>query len=202
MLTYPERIARALDIFVEGLMPYFEREMQAVYHEDWSAAANRTQRNSLRSSDEIPIWDAQFLLTAMWEQWNYVFRAKLGVFERSLVSELREFRNRWAHQAPLTDNDVFRVQDAVRRMLIATGATNLVPVIDSEIEDFLRERMARLISNDAAQSRLNERRIIDVGLFTVCGLAIILTVLGFLAPRHFVAGLVCSPDLWLSRSCT
>jgi hypothetical protein len=33
----------------------------------------------------------------MWDQWNVVFRKTLGNAERSLVSELRDARNRWAH---------------------------------------------------------------------------------------------------------
>jgi hypothetical protein len=36
----------------------------------------------------------------MWDNWNDVFRNVLGHAERSLVSELRDWRNKWAHQNP------------------------------------------------------------------------------------------------------
>ena len=46
----------------------------------------------------IPEWDASGLLRLMWETLNDVFRHTLGFAERSLVSELRDWRNKWAHQ--------------------------------------------------------------------------------------------------------
>ena len=39
----------------------------------------------------------------MWESWNDVFRKTLGPAERSLVSELRDVRNKWAHQEPFSE---------------------------------------------------------------------------------------------------
>lgn len=45
---------------------------------------------------KVCIGDPHFLLRVMWDHWNTVFRTVLGHAE-SLVSELREARNRWAH---------------------------------------------------------------------------------------------------------
>ena len=42
----------------------------------------------------------------MWDQWNEVFRKTLGFAERSLVSELRDVRNRWAHNEAFTSNEL------------------------------------------------------------------------------------------------
>src|SRR3989304_5604952 len=42
--------------------------------------------------------DVQNQLKLMWDQWNGVFRKKLSQAERTLVSELRDARNKWAHQ--------------------------------------------------------------------------------------------------------
>jgi hypothetical protein len=38
------------------------------------------------------------VLKVMWDQWDSVFRKPLGRAERTLVAELRDVRNRWAHQ--------------------------------------------------------------------------------------------------------
>ncbi len=48
----------------------------------------------------------------MWNQWNDVFRKTLGQAERTLVSELREVRNRWAHQEPFSSDDAYRALDS------------------------------------------------------------------------------------------
>ena len=40
--------------------------------------------------------DVSGLLRLMWETWNDVFRHTLGFTERSLASELRGWRNKWA----------------------------------------------------------------------------------------------------------
>ena len=41
----------------------------------------------------------------MWETWNDVFRSALGVSERNFVSELRGWRNKWAHQERYSSRD-------------------------------------------------------------------------------------------------
>ncbi len=51
----------------------------------------------------------------MWDQWNETFRRTLGFAERSLVSELREHRNRWAHQEPFDTRDTLRALDTIDR---------------------------------------------------------------------------------------
>lgn len=47
-------------------------------------------------------------LRLMWERWQSTFRAHLRQSERTLVSELWETRNRWAHNEQFTDDDCWR----------------------------------------------------------------------------------------------
>src|SRR5438093_10774111 len=67
-------------------------------------------------------WDAAVLLRLMWDSWNDVFRKTLGQAERSLVSELRDVRNRWAHQEPFSSDDADRALDSAERLLAAVSA--------------------------------------------------------------------------------
>ena len=53
----------------------------------------------LNPKRQVANWDAAALLKLMWESWNDVFRKTLGPAERSLLSELRDQRNKWAHRA-------------------------------------------------------------------------------------------------------
>ena len=62
------------------------------------------------------------LLKLMWESWNDVFRQTLGPAERSLVSELRDDRNQWAHQEAFSGDDAYRALDSAGRLLTAVSA--------------------------------------------------------------------------------
>ena len=42
--------------------------------------------------------------------------------ERSLVSELRENRNAWAHQEPFSGEDTIRMLDSAQRLLTAVSS--------------------------------------------------------------------------------
>ena len=48
--------------------------------------------------------------------------ATLGHAERSLVSELREVRNKWAHQQAFSSDDADRALDSTERILTAVSA--------------------------------------------------------------------------------
>src|SRR5205085_9286000 len=76
----------------------------------------------LRANRPIAEWDAAALLKLMWEAWNEVFRRTLGHAERSLVSELRDHRNKWAHQQTFSSDDADRALDSIARLLAAISA--------------------------------------------------------------------------------
>ena len=109
-----ERVGKALDLLKEGLRSFVEREFLSVYKDKALAEASR-----FMSDDRLVInrpfadWDAAVLLRLMWEAWNDVFRKTLGHAERSLVSELREARNNWAHQNLFSGDDAYRALDGM-----------------------------------------------------------------------------------------
>jgi len=120
------RVGDALDLLNGGLCPFVERELKAVYGDQWQemiAQTLREDRGAVKATKKGEVnWDTYNLLTVMWDQWNAVFRNTLGYTERSLVSELREVRNRWAHQTPFSSDDAYRALDSVGRLLTAISA--------------------------------------------------------------------------------
>jgi hypothetical protein len=60
--------------------------------------------------------------------WNLVFRKTLGQAERTLVSELRDVRNKWAHQKPFSSDDAYRALDSADRLLTAVSASQAADV--------------------------------------------------------------------------
>lgn len=136
-----ERVGKALDILNTGLQPFVEREMQAKYGMRWRYEALNSLRDQHISKDGTDLnLDTQGLLLILWDQWQSVFRTVLGHAERSLVSELREVRNDWAHQNPFSLDDAYRALDSVQRLLNAVSAAEQADEIEKQRLDLLRQR--------------------------------------------------------------
>lgn len=124
--TNHARVGEALELLNVGLIPFIERELKAVYKEEWQNTVKqslREDRGAVNTDKKGVInWDTHNLLSVMWDQWNSVFRNTLGHTERSLVSELRDIRNRWAHQSVFSSDDAYRALDNIGRLLTAISA--------------------------------------------------------------------------------
>ncbi len=139
-----DTISRGLDLLASGLRPYIADRVSS-------------SRSDNRVLSDIERGDAQFLLVFMWDRWNDLFRDDLSFVERSLISELRDFRNRWAHQDHLTEQDTYRVLDDVERLLNAVNSNqtpqaanlrreSLNRLWQAEIGRSGRDRMLRIVS--------------------------------------------------------
>ena len=49
-------------------------------------------------------WDVSALLKLIWETWHDVFKKTLGFAEKNLVSELRNWRNKWPSLQTLSES--------------------------------------------------------------------------------------------------
>jgi predicted AAA+ superfamily ATPase len=122
-ITNQERIGKAMELLRAGLAPFAVREFTNL-HLAKAAEQARGYLNDDRTVASKPIadWDVAALLRLMWEAWNNVFSRTLGRAERSLLSELRECRNKWAHQEPFSSDDTDRALDSMSRLLTAISA--------------------------------------------------------------------------------
>ncbi|HKM53430.1 MAG TPA: Swt1 family HEPN domain-containing protein [Isosphaeraceae bacterium] len=128
-LSNHERTGKALDLLNTGLRPFVERELQSAYGKDWVARAGLVDvRNPPGKKGKQPNLDTYALLGVMWDQWNDVFKKTLGQAERTLVSELRDVRNKWAHQEAFTTDDAYRALDSAERLLTAVSAEEAAEV--------------------------------------------------------------------------
>ncbi len=135
-LTNHDRIGKGLELLRQGLSPFVEREIQnGIRNGEMPAHALRNLAEDPNLSN-VPIaqWDAAALLKAMFEAWNSIFKKTLGHAERALVSELREWRNRWAHQRAISGDDADRALDSISRMLTAVSAPEADEVNKMKLE--------------------------------------------------------------------
>ncbi len=152
-ITNLERVGKGLQLLKEGLGPFVEREMRAVYKNKWIDIA----RTRLHHDEDIGVrggkieWDVHILLILMWEFWHDVFKRTLGHAERTYVSELRTVRNNWAHQKSFSSDDAHRALDSMQRLLTAISAEQANTI------DKMRKELMRTVV--AEQSRTEIRKL-------------------------------------------
>jgi predicted AAA+ superfamily ATPase len=142
-----ERMQRALDVFRDGLLPACEQTFAAFYGDDWVAAVNQRSNHPESTPSKT---DVAFLLKSMKITWNDVWGNGFAPTIRSLVFEVADARNRWAHQDPMSSDDVSRALDSMERVLEALGNVD-----ERRIVRDLRKDLMRQIYEEEARS---ERR--------------------------------------------
>ncbi|MBI3249564.1 MAG: ATP-binding protein [Deltaproteobacteria bacterium] len=151
-ITNHERIGKTLDLLKAGLGPFAEREFTHAYQTKAQAqAALFLGEDRLLANKPVTQWDASALLKLMWDAWNDVFRKPLGQSERTLVSELREVRNRWAHQDAFSTDDTYRALDSAARLLTAVSAPQSDDIEKMKME-LLRLRFDEQVRSEKRKS--------------------------------------------------
>jgi predicted AAA+ superfamily ATPase len=144
-ITNYERVGRTLELLRDGLMPFVARELIATptIAEKWRDVLLRQTSDTGHTSKQLannePV-DIYIQLKTMWELWNEVFKRTLGHSERSLVSELRTFRNDWAHQKQFSTDDAYRCMDSAERLLTAISAPDQAEQVGSQKARLMREK--------------------------------------------------------------
>src|SRR5688572_26715140 len=123
-ISNQDRVGKAMELLRAGLAPFVEREFKSQHQAQATEVARRYFGDD-RAIGKKPVaaWDVAALLKLMWEAWNEVFGKTLGRAERSLVQELRDWRNKWAHQEPFSSDDADRALDSMARLLTAISAS-------------------------------------------------------------------------------
>ncbi|MBD3291539.1 MAG: DUF499 domain-containing protein, partial [Armatimonadia bacterium] len=145
-LSNHERVGKALELLKLGLGPFIEREFKHAFQTKAQPQAELYMRGDrLLAGKPIKNWDASALLRLMWSAWNDVFRQTLGPAERSLVSELRDHRNKWAHQQTFSSDDADRALDSSERLLTAVSAPQAEEVrkIKTELRRLIFDEQVR-----------------------------------------------------------
>ena len=148
-LSNYERVGKAMELLKVGLAPFAEREVFARLP---VPAANEmlddfVANDRMLAGKLMQDWDVAALLNFMWKTWNEIYSRTLGNAERSLVSELREHRNRWAHQSAFSSDETYRALDSAWRMLTAVSAPE-AEEIDKMKNELLRLRFDEQVRNE------------------------------------------------------
>ncbi len=136
-----------MELLKSGLGPFVDREVQSAIERgrvtaDILAPFMADPKIGNKPPSE---WDVAALLKMMWDTWNHIFAATLGYAERGLVSELRNHRNKWAHQEAFSGDDADRALDSTERLLAAVSAPEADEVrkIKMELRRLIMEEQVR-----------------------------------------------------------
>ncbi len=147
VMPNPERLRRALDHFRDGIRPACEQTWTGFYGSDWLTSVNR----ALNSPEPNPTTnDVAFLLKGLKATWNEIWQHQFAPGVRSLVFEIADIRNRWAHQEPLSSDDTVRALDSMERLLEVMG--------DTEEQRKVRELRRDLLRQQIEEEARSERR--------------------------------------------
>ncbi len=167
-------LAQALQLLAHGMTPFVTERLRAAYGPEWHRRVATAPNSPPAPPADPDSWDAHTVLLLMWDHWNRAFRHDLTFTERCLVSELREYRNRWAHQQAFTERDTYRCLDSIARLLASVDS----PAAAS-VEELRRESLHRLHDEELVETRPPERDLFTAGVTAVCGIILAVTVLKF-----------------------
>jgi predicted AAA+ superfamily ATPase len=136
-LTNNDRISRMLETIGAALENPVGARMAKAKGSMWVQVFIQNPREAPEAKK-----DPQVLLKAIDVNWNDVFGQFLGRTERSIAVELRELRNRWAHNAQFTYRDTDRALDSAQRLLEAFQCKKEADAIGDMLSEVRRTQYA------------------------------------------------------------
>ena len=136
VMANKERVSRSLDLLRDGLGPKCAGTWEAFFGPDWLEVVNSRLHNPVPSPK---MSDAAFLFKGIKGTWNEVFGHGFPPAVRSLVFEVADVRNEWAHQGAFSSDDTLRALDSMERVLEAFGNLDERHKIRDLRHDLLRQ---------------------------------------------------------------
>jgi hypothetical protein len=112
-------VRRALDLFKPYLREFVDQHLRNAYGPGYLERVPR-----LRQRHEP---DVQALLSIMLQHWNDAFTPVLAARDRTLIFELKDVRNRWAHEHEFSLDDAYRGVDTIELLADGIGAGTIRP---------------------------------------------------------------------------
>ena len=123
---YNAAVGEAINVLIGGLTPFVERVMSGALPPSvqWTELLRRKDAESGRRAGEYRSGDLSLMLRAMTERLGdvgYPFSRHMSRQAQNYASELRDVRNRWAHNEKFTAADAYRAIDTAELLLRAIG---------------------------------------------------------------------------------
>ncbi len=123
-ITNQERVGKALDLLERACALRRARVREPAQGAGWTTMARRYLGDDRLVGQQADrrTGTSRRCCRLMWETWNEVFRGPSAAPSARWCSELRDVRNKWAHQEPFSSDDAYRALDSAARLLTAVSA--------------------------------------------------------------------------------
>jgi hypothetical protein len=118
-VSYRDRVGKGFELLAEGLQDFVDDVMSESLGPDWPKQLNRDQVPGMVFEKNDP----QVQLRAITE-YGVRFKNVLSRAQQGFASELREDRNKWAHNQAVSGENAMRTLDTIERLLMAADATD------------------------------------------------------------------------------
>ena len=164
------QIDQLLAEFRQGYAPFVMAVLKTTHGADWYGVLRNTPEVRLPADSQQAQLDATALVRVILAHWDSTFSRVLTPNERSLLFELRTIRNRWAHQSPLSADDVDRLADNIARLLTAIRASNVDKVVALRDEMRMQRYQTTHQSTEQPAPKLS-------GLIIISGASLLIAIL-------------------------
>lgn len=159
MVSNRERVARSLDVTAEGLEPFVAKTLtqHVPAGMTWPTILKvlDESRGNPRGDMQYSAGDLQCQLRVMTERigdLGFPFNEALSRAEQNMAGELREIRNKSAHQSPFNFDDTYRALDTMERLLRAAGQPTAADKVKADRIDLQRTQIESETRKDVRQS--------------------------------------------------
>ena len=154
-LSNKDRVTKAFDLLSEGLLDIVDEVMTSVFKSsEWPDQwAERDAQKFGTSKRKLTKHDVLVQLRALTE-FGKDFDHVLSRGQKAFATELRDARNAWAHNEPISSDDAIRALDTAERLLSAVGS------IDSA-EDVkkLRIDLQRTVFEEQTRQKIKRTKV-------------------------------------------
>ena len=138
-ISNKERVGRGLDVLRGALRPVVEQELRALVGDTW--ADQLPDGVATRDENGAVMLDNQALLKAVIFGWDNFFAKRFPPKIKSLSYDVRDIRNKFAHDEPFPLDDAFTALHVIQQLVEGIGAP---PAQAEEVEklktDLLRTK--------------------------------------------------------------
>ena len=117
-------VDQLLHVFQQGYEPFVITAIRSIHGTSWLDVIKSTPDLRVNTQQQPLRLDATAIVRIMLHHWDSTFSRVLVATDRSMLSEVRLMRNKWAHQGNITVDDVDRLADNVTRLLVSINAPN------------------------------------------------------------------------------
>ena len=159
-------VFEGMEFMQKGMHPYVMRSLEAGLGTGWPKEVIARFPTWRPEGNGKFTLDTQKLLQIMEKLWNECFRTTLDRTHRSIVNELIDVRNKFAHDGKFTYDDTERALDSMRRLLEAVSSGPAAEEIGAMRDTILRLKFTELQRNEERKKTTRSEILVE----TVAGL--------------------------------